>query len=1095
MPSLRVRVLVCAAAALAAACRPSTPARQRGAPDAALVAAVNGGVATMGRYDFDAAVRAFQALEDAHPASPEIVLDLAIALTNRQGEHDSAAAEGLLRSVVDQPRVRDRARYVLGLLLLYAGRESEAFPLLQATAASHGDDPYPAYFSGQARLSTAPAEALDWFTRASQVDPLLRSAHYGRFQALQRLDRAPEAEAALREFQDLETHPRAAMAELKYTRMGGLAMAVTVDVPAPPAAAPSGAVFASPQPLAMSGAAPVANGGTSVTVADIDGDGRLDAFVAGIEGPAPNAVYLGTDTGWTRAADHPLARVAGVRAALWGDLDNDGRIDVVLVGGGGRTSLWRKDGANQWRDVTRASGATTPQIDAVDGALFDADHDGDLDVFLVNRAGANELLNNNGDGTFRPIARQAGIAGDGRPSRGVAVVDLDGDRDHDLIVLHDTPPHDLFMNDRVWRYHRQASDTPWLTADLAAVVAGDRDVDGRPELYTDGPRGVERWTHPRGGAWTSTVLVPGGTTPQPHLALADLDGDGTLDLVTSRGPGWTAYRIDGDGATPLADGGGAGVRAWALAAVDPGRGPSILAATPREPLVWAPGPGRFPFVSLAPTGRDSRSDQRRSNVSGIGTILDLRVGSRWTRVDTARLDSGPGQGLQPVAIGLGGAAAADFVALTWSDGVYQTEVGLDGGRLHRIEETQRQLSSCPVLFAFDGTSMRFVTDLLGVGGIGFLERPGVYGAPVPRERILLPPGSIAARDGRYQLVIGEPMEEITYLDRVSLRAYDLPPGWRLALDERKAIAGPAPTGAPIFFQDERVAVRAVDGRGKDVTALLRDADLQAAPPGDSDPRFIGRTAPHALELRFDRPIDHGPGQPVLVLDGWVEYPYAQTVFAAWQAGVTYDAPSLDAQDGSGRWHVVADAFGYPAGMPRRMALPLPALPAGTTALRLRTTQEIYWDRAAVVYAAPLPAAIARVAPLRSAVLRESGFARRTTGAQRTPQYDYARRLPLFDTRHPRGWYTAFGPIAPLLESRDDAVAIFGPGEDVALEFDAPPGPPPGWTRYVVVDAEGWCKDMDLYTRDGETVAPLPGAESAARRRLHTAFNTRYDAGR
>jgi hypothetical protein len=34
-----------------------------------------------------------------------------------------------------------------------------------------------------------------------------------------------------------------------------------------------------------------------------------------------------------------------------------------------------------------------------------------------------------------------------------------------------------------------------------------------------------------------------------------------------------------------------------------------------------------------------------------------------------------------------------------------------------------------VLFAFGGTTTRFVTDILGVGGIGFFEQPGVYSAP------------------------------------------------------------------------------------------------------------------------------------------------------------------------------------------------------------------------------------------------------------------------------------------------------------------------------------------------------------------------------
>jgi hypothetical protein len=270
-----------------------------------------------------------------------------------------------------------------------------------------------------------------------------------------------------------------------------------------------------------------------------------------------------------------------------------------------------------------------------------------------------------------------------------------------------------------------------------------------------------------------------------------------------------------------------------------------------------------------------------------------------------------------VAVGLGGAPRADLVSLLWSDGVLQSELALEAGRVHLFEETQRQLSSCPVLFAHDGSAMRFVTDILGVGGIGFFERPGVYSPPFPDESVLLPERALAPAGGRMQLVIGEPMEEVAYFDRFELVAWDLPPGWQLALDERKAIASPPPTGAPLFYREERLPVRATNDRGHDVREQVVAADLRAAPPGAPDPRFIGMTAPHQLTLEFDRPLDDGPGRPVLVLDGWIEYPYAQTVFAAWQANAPFAAPTLEARDRTGRWRAIAPEFGYPAGMPRR----------------------------------------------------------------------------------------------------------------------------------------------------------------------------------
>ena len=85
---------------------------------------------------------------------------------------------------------------------------------------------------------------------------------------------------------------------------------------------------------------------------------------------------------------------------------------------------------------------------------------------------------------------------------------------------------------------------------------------------------------------------------------------------------------------------------------------------------------------------------------------------------------------------------------------------------------------------------------------------------------------------------------------------------------------------------------------------------------------------------------------------------------------------------------------------------------------------------------------------------------------------------------------------PLLSARDDATVVLGPGEEVLVEFAAPAAPPPpGWARRYVLKARGWCKDMDLYTQDGDTVAPLPGRASPARDALHGRFNTRYEGGR
>src|SRR5262249_4201215 len=208
---------------------------------------------------------------------------------------------------------------------------------------------------------------------------------------------------------------------------------------------------------------------------------------------------------------------------------------------------------------------------------------------------------------------------------------------------------------------------------------------------------------------------------------ADVDGDGRLDIVASTDDGrWQALAISAAGdATPVFADADTPVAGWTLAVLDAVGGPSLVAmpaASGGSPILWRPGRGRFPCVTIAPSGRNASGGRVRSNRSGIGTTVAARADSRWTAMANLRSQSGAGQSLQPLSIGTGGEPQLDFIALTWSDGVLQTELALRPGSLHTIEETERQLSSCPVLFAFDGRHFAFVTDMLGVGGLGTPSR-------------------------------------------------------------------------------------------------------------------------------------------------------------------------------------------------------------------------------------------------------------------------------------------------------------------------------------------------------------------------------------
>jgi hypothetical protein len=224
----------------------------------------------------------------------------------------------------------------------------------------------------------------------------------------------------------------------------------------------------------------------------------------------------------------------------------------------------------------------------------------------------------------------------------------------------------------------------------------------------------------------------------------------------------------------------------------------------------------------------------------------------------------------------------------------------------------------------------------------------------------------------------------------------------------------------------------------------------------------------------------------------------------WQARAPYQAPTLEALDpATGAWVTLVAEYGYPAGMPRQCMLPVPRdlLPPGCAALRLRTTMEIYVDAARLAWLEQCPQAVRRESPLRSASVDAAGFAARVPRPQRRPDYDYARRAPLWDCRVQPGAYTRFGECTPLLAATDDAVAVFGAGEEVRLRFDATAVSPPAGdrSRTWVLEVDGWCKDMDLLTATGDTLMPMPVREgispSAARDALHARFNDRWAGGR
>jgi len=235
----------------------------------------------------------------------------------------------------------------------------------------------------------------------------------------------------------------------------------------------------------------------------------------------------------------------------------------------------------------------------------------------------------------------------------------------------------------------------------------------------------------------------------------------------------------------------------------------------------------------------------------------------------------------------------------------------------------------------------------------------------------------------------------------------------------------------------------------------------------------------AWTFTFD--LGEAPGAPVrLFLDGWMFPADASLNLAvAQRPDLPYLPPRLEVETAGG-WQVLLPAMGFPAGKTKTLVADTPPLPAGARRLRIVTSLWLAWDRIAwTAYPAGAadaePQVRARLGP-RAAELRYRGFSALVRRSPNGPHgYDYGR-VSLKSPWLPfAGRYTRYGDVRELLAATDDRSVVMGPGDEIALEFAggglAPP--PPGWTRTVFLQSQGWDKDADRNTWEARQVEPLP----------------------
>ncbi|MFO1067966.1 MAG: FG-GAP-like repeat-containing protein [Geminicoccaceae bacterium] len=297
---------------------------------------------------------------------------------------------------------------------------------------------------------------------------------------------------------------------------------------------------------------------SGLRLADLDGDGDLDAVSGSFKGPDrvdTITVVKGNGDGTFAAAVETSSPLDPFRGLELADFNRDGRADLLVFNRNQQMAVQLNNGDGTF-GTANAFQSFSEILENV--AVGDVDGDGKLDVVFGTGSGASgnalngfNVLLGDGAGRFETNLVQ------GTALRYVALGDRDGDGDLDLFAAA-ANSGGLRILDNDGNGNFTQSSAIYTNKNITGISLGDLNRDGNLDIVFINQTDKLVTVALTDAAGAYQVFSPYQTVASSqdvgaaHVMLADLDGDGDLDLITSNDPASGAAYLN----VRLNDGGG-----------------------------------------------------------------------------------------------------------------------------------------------------------------------------------------------------------------------------------------------------------------------------------------------------------------------------------------------------------------------------------------------------------------------------------------------------------------------------------------------------------------------------------------------------------